>query len=351
MDRCGEIVVSKDALLNNVWEVRRVLGNKKICIMVKANAYGHGIERIYNLMHNYVDFFGVSNVNEAEQLYNLNKNLKILIVGKTKNFKSCAEHGFSFVVEGRKHFENLLKFLEANSNYSGCIKIHLKVNCGMNRLGISSPKEFKKIYLKALELGIFVEGVAAHFSTADSDSKIFDKQNKKLNEFISQIPKRQNPIISVGGSGIVFQKLLGKQINFNMARLGLVLYGYGSKQLNLKPALSVVSHLIKVYRVSKGEYVGYGKGFLAQKDMKIGIVPLGYGDGISRGLSNKFYVWIGKKRAKSVGYICMDMFFVDLTGIDAREGDEVVVFKDAKKWAQILSTIEYEILTNLALIR
>ena len=351
MDKCGKIVVSKEALLTNIGEVRRILGNKKICLMVKANAYGHGVERIYNLIHNNVDFFGVSNVNEAEQLYSLNKNLKILIVGKTKNFKSCAEHGFSFIVEGREHFEKLLEFLKKSPSSASCIKIHLKVNCGMNRLGITSPKEFREIYQKALDLEIFIEGIAAHFSTADSDNKIFDLQNKKLEEFIAQIPKRQKPIISVGGSGIVFQKLLGKQINFNMARLGLVLYGYGPRQLNLKPALSVVSHLIKVYDVSKGEYVGYGRGFLAEGDMKVGIVPLGYGDGISRGLSNKFSVWIGGKRARSIGYICMDMFFVDLTGIDAKEGDEVVVFKDAKKWAQVLGTIEYEVLTNLALIR
>ena len=319
--------------------------------MVKANGYGHGLTTIYNCLHNYVDFFGVSNINEAEQLYKLNKDIKVLIVGKTNNFLSCAKHGFSFIIESITHFSNLIKFIKKNPDISKCIKIHIKINCGMNRLGIKTPLEFRKLYEKALKFGIKVEGISCHFSSGDSNSKIFNQQNNRFNHFLDQIPKRENPIISVGGSGIIYQKLLGKNISFDMARLGIILYGYGPKNLKLRPALKIISHIIKIYNVKAGEYIGYGTGFKAQNNLTVGIIPLGYGDGICRGLSNKFSVYVGKKKAKSIGFICMDMFFVDLTGIDAVEGQKVVVFKDAKKWAQILGTIEYEILTNFRLLR
>ena len=115
--------------------------------------------------------------------------------------------------------------------------------------------------------------------------------------------------------------------------------------------MHVKSHLIKVCDVEAGDRIGYSNGFIAKENMKIGIVPLGYGDGISRNLSNKAEVEINKTKCKIVGHICMDMFFVDVSRAQAKEGDEVVVFKDAKKWAQILGTTSYEVLTHFSLIR
>lgn len=351
MEKCGEVLISRKALLSNIKKIKSVTGNKKICFMIKANAYGHGIETIVNYAHNYIDFFGVSNINEAIKVKLINPNSKVLIVGKTFSFLKCAKYDCSFVIESKEHFYNLLDYLAKNPEDKKRIKIHLKINCGMNRLGISNLADFKKIYNLAIENAIVVEGIATHFSTADCDDITYLNQEKIFKKFLNLIPKRQKPIISVGGSGVARQELNGNKFSFDMIRIGLALYGYGPKALNLRPILSVKSHIIKILEVKKGCFVGYGKGYCSKTDVKVGIIPLGYGDGISRLLSNKFYVFINGEKAKSIGYVCMDMFFVDLTNVDAKIGDEVVVFNDAKKWAQIMGTIPYEVLTNLKLIR
>ena len=351
MESCGKIFISKKNLLFNIESVKKQLKNKKICFMVKANAYGHGIEEIVKLSQDYVDWYGVSNVNEAMRIRVVSKFAKILIVGKTNSFSKCAKNRFSFFIESKEHFYNLLEYLNKNPCDKKFIKIHLKVNCGMNRLGISEVNEFIEIYNLSLKHKIFIEGVATHFSTPDCNKKIYIKQQRKFKEFLQKIPFNENPIISIGGSGIINQEILGNKFNFNMIRTGLILYGYGSKALKLKPVLSVNSHLIKIFTLKKGEFLGYGNGYMASSDIKIGVVPLGYGDGVSRNLSNNFSVIINKKKAQSVGFICMDMFFVDLTNIKAKVGDKVIVFNNAKKWAKLLGTIPYEVLTNFRLIR
>ena len=145
MEKNGEIVVSKKQLIKNIEEIKKIAGNKKICAMVKANAYGHGLENVVEKLRNSVDFFGVANINEALKIREICPNAKILIVGKTRFFKDCWENNLSFVIESFSQFENLMLQVKNNENYD-CINIHIKINSGMNRLGISSVKEFKKIY-------------------------------------------------------------------------------------------------------------------------------------------------------------------------------------------------------------
>ena len=346
MEKNGEIVVSKKQLIKNIEEIKKIARNKKICAMVKANAYGHGLENVVEKLRNSVDFFGVANINEALKIREICPNAKILIVGKTRFFKDCWENNLSFVIESFSQFENLMLQVKNNENYD-CINIHIKINSGMNRLGISSVKEFKKIFEECEKNNINVEGVLTHFSTADCDENFFEKQKIVFKRFLKEIPKREQPIIHIGGSAAAISKM---DFDFDMVRIGIGLYGY-LKGANVKPVMQVKSNLIKVFDVEAGDRIGYSNGFIAKQNMKIGIVPLGYGDGISRNLSNKAEVEINKTKCKIVGHICMDMFFVDVSRAQAKEGDEVVVFKDAKKWAQILGTTSYEVLTHFSLIR
>lgn len=346
MGKNGEIILSRKNLLNNLGEIKKLSNGRKVCAMIKANAYGHGLEEVVSILKGKVDFFGVANLNEALRTKKVFDEAKILIVGKTYEFKKCIENNISFSIESLSQLQKLVEF--KNRNYTeNCINIHIKINTGMNRLGISSVKEFKEIFRICEENGINVEGVLTHFSTADCDTDFFQKQKRIFEKFIREIPKRQMPIVHVGGSAVLLQKC---DLDFDMIRVGIALYGY-LKGTNVKKVLQIKSHLIKVFEVKKGERIGYANGFVAKQDMKIGVVPLGYGDGISRNLSNKAEVLVEGKKCKIVGYICMDMFFVDLSLTDAKEGDEVVVFDDAKKWAQILSTTSYEILTHFSLIR
>lgn len=346
MEKNGEIVISSKNLKHNFLEIKRSCGGKKICLMIKANAYGHGMIKIYDLMKGMVEFFGVSNISEAMEIKHHDPFANVLIVGKTSRFDLCINNGISFVVDSKRHFDALVKYIDENGSFFPA-KIHIKINSGMNRLGIKKRETYRYIFECCEKRNIIVEGISTHFATAGNDSEFFRQQVKKFNEYICEIPKRHLPIIHVGGSGVLGEKSL--ELEYDMLRVGIAMYGYGAK--NVKPVLSLKSKIIKTTKISAGEYVGYSKGFCAENDMRIGVVPLGYGDGISRRLSNNFSVKINGKLCPAVGNICMDMFFVDISDVEVKESDEVVVFWDAKKWAQILGTIPYEILTNMSLVR
>ena len=348
MENFKKLEISQKNLYGNLEKIKKIANNKKICVMVKANAYGHGINKICRLLENKVDFFGVANINEALKIRAITNN-KILIVGKTYEFDLCIKNNISFAIDGARHLEKLINFLNKKPT-NNCINIHIKVNTGMNRLGVCDINEFKKLYYLCEENKINVEGVFTHFSTADCDSTFFLKQLKIFDNFINEIPKRNLPMVHVGGSGVLTQIVNGVNFEFDMIRVGIALYGY-CKGLKVKPVLKIKSNLIKVFTVEKGERVGYSNGFIATKQTKIGIVPLGYADGVYRKLKAGGLVKIKNKKYKIIGNVCMDMFFVDLTNSNINEGEEVVVFEDAKKWAQILGTIPYEILTNFSLVR
>lgn len=197
----GIRVINESQLIKNLEEIRKIIGkDKKICAMVKADAYGHGIKKISELLLNKIDFLGVANINEALLIRNLNKNIKILIVGKTYSFEDCLNNDISFIIDSLNHFKILLKFIKNYDTKDMCINIHLKINSGMNRLGINSIEEFKEIYYTAKANGIKIEGVSTHFATADCDKQMFQKQLKIFNIFLREIPKDENPIIHIGGS-------------------------------------------------------------------------------------------------------------------------------------------------------
>lgn len=363
----GIRVINEKQLLRNIVEIRKVIGeDKKICAMIKADAYGHGMEQIAKFLLNKVEFLGVANINEAILARSLDRNVKILIVGKTYSFEDCLENDISFVIDSIEHFNLLLEHLKDKpQNKTLCINIHLKVNSGMNRLGINSIEEFKKIYKIANEKNIKIEGVTSHFATADCDKSFFRKQINEFKQFLEAIPKHEHPIVHIGGSAVLTNTNLEllKKLNFDMVRLGITIYGYNAEKISkkIKPILKLETRIIKIINLQEGDFVGYSKGFQVEKEMQIGIIPLGYGDGISRNLSNKIFVEVISKDSRSkrhinkcavVGNICMDMLFVDLTNLkEVKEGDKVIVVRNVKKWSEILQTIPYEVITNFKLLR
>ncbi|MDD4110460.1 MAG: alanine racemase [Clostridia bacterium] len=357
----GIKVINKRYLENNINEIKKLSG-KKICAMVKADAYGHGIREISNILKGKVDYLGVSNIDEALIIRENDKDTKILLVGKTNLFKECVEKDISFIIESFEHFNSLLKFYYEylfNKSIKLCINIHLKINSGMNRLGIKSIEEFKKIYKLAMQNSINIEGVSTHFATADCDNRFLNRQILMFKKFIKEIPINEKPIINVGGSAILREENRESFNDFDMVRVGIAMYGYNADKISkkIKPILKIESKIIKIINIKKGEFVGYSKGFQADRDMIVGVVPLGYGDGIPRNLSNKINVDIVTKgkhihKCAVIGKICMDMFFIDLTEIkNVYEGDKIIVVKNVKKWAELLQAIPYEILTNFGLIR
>lgn len=367
-------IVSKTKLLHNVDLIKSALRpNCRLCAMVKANAYGHGLRNVVEILKDDVDFFGVANLTEALEVKKISNQKDVLIVGRTSDFEKTIKNEISFAIVSKEQFDKLLEYLHNYAKFNNeslyeKTKIHIKINCGMNRFGINKLSEFLYIYKQSTKFNIKVEGVFTHFPCVENVA-IFEKQKLFFNRFLKEIPNNQNPIIHIGGSGVIFEPNSKKSVyqlpnyfvDYNMVRVGILLYGYGDKGKlkNLKHAMKIVSKVVNILNVKKGEYVGYGTNFKAKSDMKIAVVPVGYADGLSRAYGEVGYlkVVIKKDNKKTkikcpiVGKICMDLTMIDITNVDVQIGDEVIVLDDADMMARKLKTISYEILTNFSKIR
>ena len=305
--------------------------SKKICLMVKANAYGHGVEEIVLNSENFVEAFGVVNISEALFVRSLTKK-RVIIYAPIEDYKTCREFNLEFIIENE---EDLRQAIKNNCSHL----LHLAINTGMNRFGTKSEIVLKSISNILKENNIELKSIYTHFSDTN-DRKRTKKQYNKFCKLKEQI--MYNCPICFGGSGIY-----GYNFNFDMLRLGIGAYGYEPNKLKV---MTVSSHIIKKFYSKKGEYIGYGKKYQVRKNSFFGVVQIGYADGLTRALSQKFTVIINGKKYKSVGNICMDAFFVKIDE-NVNVGDEVVVLRDASYLAKKAKTITYEILTNFSNLR
>ena len=346
--------LSKKNLLGNFFEIKKQVNGKKICAVVKANAYGHGSTDVVNILKQYVDFFAVANVNEGVKIRSAT-SLPILVLGKIENFKLALLNYLSISISSIDELKNLIDFMNnyAKSLNINFAKIHIKINSGMNRYGVSTLSEFKQILKLILNCDcIILEGVYTHFSTADCDYNFYLKQKEFFLRFISNIPNKLNPIIHVGGSFCVLKESKTSS-NFDMFRVGLFLYGYGTKEICLKKVLKIICKINLVRNIKKGDRIGYANGFIAEKNMKIAVVPVGYADGFLRCFKNEkicvcFIDEKGKKRSKKckiVGNICMDCFMIDISNVKGKIL-HVEILSNAEALAKRHDSIPYEILTN-----
>lgn len=320
--------INHDNLISNINHFK----SKKICAMVKSNAYGHGLREIVKLIDEHVDMFGVVSVEEAVKVRELTE-LPILICSKVDDYKTCRKNKIDVMVDDEN---DLMDCLKKDMRQS----IHLKINCGMNRFGVKSPLAMRLINDVLEYEKIKLKSIYTHFSCTDN-KKITKNEEKNFQMLRSEIT--QNAPICFGGSGI-----FDYDFDFDILRLGIGMYGYGDK--NLKPVLKICSYVSKVFFASKGEKIGYGTHFFAHRDTFFAIVPVGYGDGLRRNMSGKFEVFINGKKRKTTGNICMDAFFVEIDE-SVSIGDEVVVMADAEYMAKKSETISYEILTGFSNFR
>ena len=332
----SKIILNNKNLQNNLNFVKNQSHNAKICAMVKANAYGHGLKEIVSMLSGKVEAFGVVNIDEAMKVREIDLTTPVIIFGECEDIHNAILNDISLSIISVDYLKKVIKSWKKLGKKP---KLHLNVNSGMNRFGIKTLDEFNKV-IKILQTNkLNLEGIFTHFSSLTTDDDYTKRQREVFEKFINHLPKTFKPLVHVGGGNSLF-----KVEGFDMYRVGMFLYGYGNQ--NLKPVLSVKSKIIAKQNVKKGEHVGYMSSFTADKDMQVAVVPLGYDDGVKRGLSNNFYVKIKGELCKNVGKICMDCFMVDVTNVKAKVGDEVEVLANASEWTETLNTTEYEILTN-----
>jgi alanine racemase len=351
------IEIDAGRLQENVRRFRKTLGSEtKLMAVVKANAYGHGARLVAPLLRSGVDWFGVDSLEEAEELSSLGISEPVLIMGHTEpdDAERVVSGGFRQVLFRRDLAEALSRAAQKQSKPAG---VHLKVETGLNRLGVE-PDELAGL-VEGLE-GLSIEGVYTHLA---------DVENPESTFYRSQVEKLREALAHFEGTGFAHAfptagVLLHHQDPLGIARVGIGLYGIwpspatrGAAESTgvLSPVLSWKSRLAQVKTVPAGGTVGYDVTYRADMERHIAVVPAGYADGFDRRLSNRGRVLVRGGSAPVVGRVAMNMFMVDVTGAGAREGDEIVLIGEqggssitAEEMAESIGTIAYEVVARLS---
>lgn len=349
--------VNLDNLGYNFNQLRKLLScQTKIMVCVKADAYGHGLIPVAKkLLSCGVNYLGVASIDEGIRLRQANINLPVLVLGAilkrdinpffTYNLNPtiCAE-------ELAIALNNTAKVMNKNIN------IHIKVDTGMGRLGVlykDAPRFIKKVSkLKFIN----IEGIFTHLACADTN-KDYTLQQIRMFKHLISILNEEGINIPLAHAANSMAAIGYKESHFNMVRPGLGIYGlYPKKELgiNLKPVLSLKTKVVYLKRVPRGYGISYGHTYFTKRDTTIIILPIGYGDGYPRNLSNLAPVLIKGKRFKISGMVCMDQIMVDVGDSSVKPGDEVVLIGSqggnritAEELADLSNTISYEIVCGL----
>lgn len=367
MDACmrGFAQVDLDAIVQNMENMKANLNkHTQMLGVIKTDGYGHGALEIAHCLEP-LDFmygFAVATAEEAFALRNSGVKKPIIILGYTfpYSFKGFVQEEIRPTVFRE---DMLSELFEAAAQAGKKIKIHIKVDTGMNRIGIRPDETGIAFVKKALAYkNLEIEGIFTHFSRADeADKELTKKQFRMFSDFVNRVEKELGITIPVkhcaNSAGIIDHPMT----NMDVVRAGIALYGlYPSEEVSretvkLKPALSLYSTIVYIKEIGSGESVSYGGTFKANRPMRIATIPIGYGDGYPRNLSGKGHVLICGKKAPILGRVCMDQFMVDVTDIpEAKEGDRVTLIgKEGKEQisVEMLSAISgrfpYELVCDL----
>lgn len=319
--------------------------NKLVCVMVKADAYGHGLKTVCLALKN-ADYFGVASIYEAKKIRSFGVTNKILVVGKSElcDLESYHENDVDISVFSFNELRYIEQFC-AQKNKK--MRVHIKINSGMNRLGVKTIKEYNLMQdLLKKSKNLEFCGLFTHFCSIKEDRTYFEKQKKTFELFINSLDKTFHPLIHVGGSEAICENF---SYQIDMFRVGIALYGY-SKNVPVQKVMRVTSNILQINDVLPYEMTGYFPCKIASFPRRTATIFYGYADGIPKKLTNQAFVKINNQKSEIVG-VCMDMIICDVTNVLCDEGDEVVVFDDAEVWAEKLGVIPYEILTGFKNLR
>lgn len=343
-------VIDLSACRHNLSIAQQAAPDSKCIAIIKANAYGHGIVQVAKALTN-ADAFGVARINEAIQLREAGVTTPILLLeGFTSedDLKLILKYKLESVI----HNDEQLQLLEQLN--SEPITVWLKVDTGMHRLGFS-PDDVTKISQRLAQCSSVNKPVKLMTHLANADDKNDDNTIKQVEAFYQSIDGLKDSETSIANSA----GILGwPQSHASWNRPGVMLYGVSpfigstAEDHNLKPVMTLSSKLIAVKQVNKGERIGYGGSYTCDKDMTIGIIAIGYGDGYPRHAKSGTAVLVNGKRCSLVGRVSMDMICVDLTeqATTAQVNDSVILWGEGlaiEEIAENADTIAYELLCGV----
>ena len=325
-------------LENNVKTIVNYSSNYKYHIaVVKADCYGLGIKCKESILKGGANYLAVSSLDEALKVRKITSERILVLEPIDINYIDLAiQNNITLTISS---LDYLMKI--KNKKFT----CHIKINTGMNRLGISTRDELNKVYNIIMNSNINLEGIYTHLYKAD-DENITNEQFKVFEHITKDIDLSKIEIVHIPNSKYI--TTYKKKEYVNGCRMGIIMYGFDDK-LNLDSVFSLRSKIIEIKHIKSGEIVGYDGKYIASKDEIIGIVPIGYRDGIIRYNTGR-YVYINDKKYKIIGNICMDMLFV-LIDNTVNINDTVYIIKDnnhINEIAKYLDTINYEIMCSIS---
>lgn len=361
-DQQALATIDLDAIAHNVGVVRERSAGAPIMAVVKADAYGHGaVEVARAMLAAGVRELGVCTLDEALELRAAGVTAPILswLHSADADFGPALAAGVELAIPTPRH---LPAIMAAATALGAAAVVSVKVDTGLNRNGVTAEEwpELLAALVRAEAGGLVrVRGMFTHFARADEpDHPVIDLQAERLRKMVAEARAAglAPEVVHAANSAA---SLTRPDLAFDMVRPGIALYGLSPMpeqgDFGLRPAMRLSGRLVRVKRVAAGAGVSYGHTWTAARDTVVGIVPLGYADGVPRVLSGRFSVLVGGELRPAVGRVCMDQFVVDL-GPDttAAPGDEAVLFGDprrgephAQQWADELGTIHYEVVTGV----
>lgn len=347
--------ISASAFSENLSLISKTVFPSKIMLVVKANAYGHGIDLIAKLAkENSVEWLGVTTVKEAEEVLKHYGEAKIFCFFEPEDSDE-AEFAVRNDVAVNLFSEKALELLiQAAKRTEKRARVHIKINTGMNRLGISSEKFAAFAENVTARKEISIEGVWTHFATSELPDDDFTHHQLKLFERAVRRVKEKYPHILLHaantGAAIYYP-----QSRFDLVRIGIGAYGYypsrvSPKILELKPVLTLKAKINSVNSIAEGDGVSYGLKWKAPKPCYVATVAAGYADGVPYTASNRLKIRYKGAEFQQVGSVCMDQFVVNFENELPEPGEEVEIIYDgqtAEEIARISGTITYEVLSRL----
>ena len=325
----------------------------KLLAVVKADAYGHGSVMIApTLLASGADMLGVASIDEGVDLRQAKISCDILVLGAVPVWavESAVKANLIIAIFSKEHLQACRQAYKRTGIKP---KVHVKLDTGMNRIGVSIDEAVE--FINEVKIADYLEfgGIFTHLANAENREKT-QIQIDRWNSVISKIDTSGLLLHILNTAGAMCYYVP----NSNMYRAGIGIYGLypdlpsdgDVKKPDLKPVMSLKARIVNIHKAKDGEGISYGHTFTAHGTRTIATVPLGYADGVPRGLSNKISGFLNGKEVLQVGNITMDQMMFDITGVEAHLGDIITLLDEQHsidKWAKILGTINYELTCRL----
>lgn len=354
------VEVNLESLAQNVKQLKSfVKPGVKLLAVVKADAYGHGAAMVApTMLASGVDMLGVASIDEGLDLRRAKINADILVLGAVPvwSFECAADNDITVSIFSREHINACKQAFERTEKK---IKAHIKVDTGMNRIGVNTDEAIA--FIKDVQESDFIDlkGIFSHLACAEDEVKT-KKQFEEFNNIISQIETKDLIIHILNTAGL----LSYPDYQFNMVRAGIGLYGlvpdlpsssfFTERHCTLKQIISLKGRITRLHKLPAKEGISYGHTYVAKEDMDVATVPIGYADGVPRSLSNKIFGAVKGKKIKQIGNITMDQMMFDTSEVYVKEGEVITLLGEDEnislhidEWAKITKTINYELTCRL----